>query len=1257
MFKRMNKWLMMAITGLLFAATSQAQDSVSVSFSVNLGVQQQLGIYNPSIHTPGIAGSFNGWSSTTLTDQSDTTFSATFLFDSLTAGDQLLYKFILVDTVGTITWERDFAAGNRVYTYMGTETDTNADGYKDIILNHVFNDRGNEYLQLPVPPHTSGTVINLNGSFASSDTASSVNQTLSWYNYVFEGSSTFAVVTDAQDGDNRAVRASVSYNGSDLVEHTELIQEPILAEEGKLIRQSIWLKADAPGRKAEIWVSLNNNRGYETRNSNFVDLSTTWTEYVFEYVGNSKDAEHYIRAGVSLNFPENNGASITIDNQKITSLDAPAVPLPPYAIGDRINLNGSFELAPLGILADPVLAWQPYTLNNDLTSFEIVSDSQDGDGASVKVNTAHNGTDDRWNVQMIHEPLNVQAGDYYGLSIWLKADAPGRKAQIYLAQGADENFANIAELEVDVPVEWTKFSFGFLADLEDQNSTVRAGVSLNYAENEGGAIWVDNLSLVKEELVITNVNFSVNTSVAAQNGYFSYPDQKAQLVGSINGWDIGNAIDLSPASGDSVFGVNWELYNVEVGDTLFYKFILRDSLSGNFEWDSPDPANPATTGEFSDRFVVLTSQSDVTLPTAYYSDFEPADRNPDNYGITSIADSRLDAVGTHLAVEGIVTSATTNWVHLQDESGAGTMIFSRPFFSDNNSVAFNLAVQNSEINVGDRIKVSGVVADFGGLHEIIRIHGWTVVSTGNALPDAQSVFLSEVTFNGEEYESELVSVSRFQLVNPVDTLFSGIYDIVSEDGTETGYLYIPGAANSEWAGQPAIQGLMSFNGVIREVFDPASGQNQYMLSAQYLEDLVTASPSFFGELSLSDLNTLPNRSWNYPLYLDDVGVDSIFAFEFTFSFDPAGVNLSLAADQTGTLAENYSVITNTPTPGELRVAGASTQAITATGELFALTLDVLDAGEYFITVDDPLINEGPADPFLAFINVVPRLCGDVTGDESVSTLDATSVLRHTVLLSPEYPLSGIDSTAADVTGNGDISAFDASLILQKEVGLISGLGCISLPLKETPQKTHAGWFVNSTDDGTTQVDLDLTASEFDIMSVELELDLENGISFSGFENLPDSWNSVQNMVDGKLRLSLYGISPIEDKVLKLSFSNPDVTSGVPGISGSLVLNENAMVDLSELRLAEVPTEFKLDQNYPNPFNPSTNISYSIPTGSDVELSVFNMLGQKVATLVSETQEAGTYSVSWNAANMSSGMYLYQLRTGSFTTVKRMLLVK
>jgi hypothetical protein len=115
----------------------------------------------------------------------------------------------------------------------------------------------------------------------------------------------------------------------------------------------------------------------------------------------------------------------------------------------------------------------------------------------------------------------------------------------------------------------------------------------------------------------------------------------------------------------------------------------------------------------------------------------------------------------------------------------------------------------------------------------------------------------------------------------------------------------------------------------------------------------------------------------------------------------------------------------------------------------------------------------------------------------------------------------------------------------------------------------------------------------------------------------------------------YGSNPSTTKDLYL---NPESTTGVKSNS-------------------PVPSSYSLSQNYPNPFNPSTQIRFTIPEKTNVKLEVYNLIGQKVADLVNSELSAGEYSITFNASGLSSGIYLYRLQAGNFSSVKKMILMK
>ncbi len=122
--------------------------------------------------------------------------------------------------------------------------------------------------------------------------------------------------------------------------------------------------------------------------------------------------------------------------------------------------------------------------------------------------------------------------------------------------------------------------------------------------------------------------------------------------------------------------------------------------------------------------------------------------------------------------------------------------------------------------------------------------------------------------------------------------------------------------------------------------------------------------------------------------------------------------------------------------------------------------------------------------------------------------------------------------------------------------------------------------------------------------------------------------------EGSLYLSSDWINHL---ILKIEYNEEDVT----GIEQS----------------PELPQTASLAQNYPNPFNPETIISYELFENTEVELAIYNVFGQKIATLVDRSQAAGAYSTTWNAQHVASGIYLYRLRAGAFEQSRRMVLMR
>ncbi len=110
-------------------------------------------------------------------------------------------------------------------------------------------------------------------------------------------------------------------------------------------------------------------------------------------------------------------------------------------------------------------------------------------------------------------------------------------------------------------------------------------------------------------------------------------------------------------------------------------------------------------------------------------------------------------------------------------------------------------------------------------------------------------------------------------------------------------------------------------------------------------------------------------------------------------------------------------------------------------------------------------------------------------------------------------------------------------------------------------------------------------------------------------------------------------------------------------NNGLILKYNSTTDINEKNLNIIPNNFTLDQNFPNPFNPTTTINYAVPKASKVTIKVYDVLGNEVASLVNEEKNAGSYSINFSAAKLSSGTYFYRMTAGSFAETKKLILLK
>jgi hypothetical protein len=252
--------------------------------------------------------------------------------------------------------------------------------------------------------------------------------------------------------------------------------------------------------------------------------------------------------------------------------------------------------------------------------------------------------------------------------------------------------------------------------------------------------------------------------------------------------------------------------------------------------------------------------------------------------------------------------------------------------------------------------------------------------------------------------------------------------------------------------------------------------------------------------------------------------------------------------------------------------------------------------------------------------------------------------------------------AADKFSAGQAVAENNTVIVPLEIANQDGLIAADIPLKFSDGVT----LKDVTFENTRVANFDLKLTHIDNDKNIVLIGVVNQASATAQEPLAAGKGAVANLVFEIDNPSIDKIT-IEPITMERPYHNLMFvynTRTNPGQIGQDMIEPEfspMTVALSGLGNA-LPTSFALAQNYPNPFNPSTEIAFSLPVASQVELAVYNVLGQKVNTLVDGDMPAGDHTVTWDGRNsdgssVSSGVYFYRIQTNNFVDTKKMMMLK
>ena len=352
------------------------------------------------------------------------------------------------------------------------------------------------------------------------------------------------------------------------------------------------------------------------------------------------------------------------------------------------------------------------------------------------------------------------------------------------------------------------------------------------------------------------------------------------------------------------------------------------------------------------------------------------------------------------------------------------------------------------------------------------------------------------------------------------------------------------------------------------------------------------------------------------------------------------------------------------------------QVINQDGSLLALKFSVPDDLEETLSsiqVSHVEFNElsGAIDVANGEVSINHLHFGDVTQNNDVSMMDAAEILRYLV---GDVDLNNYQQVAADVTLDQSISALDASVIAQYATGLIdtfSSLGnltgtgelSVSNNLEYLPGEIlEIPIILNSSDN--------FLSFEFEV-SYDAEQLIYNDIEWS---QLSTSFMLEQKFESGSIRLVGSSTTPVDVlgilAIIKMQVSQSVDEDYIDLVIEKMRVNElepvfDVLVSVAQEVLSNdivsVPSQYELYQNFPNPFNPTTEIRYALAELSDVVVSVYDLKGRLMKTLISQKQPAGLNKILWDGTDnvgkkVSAGMYLYTIEAGTFRKTKKMVML-